>query len=532
MKFILHRYYLLLTGFVLLLFFLNAYNLTFNFKPSAVHQWRQSDCLSITKNYSEEGMHFFESKIHSQTAIEGRAVSEMPLINYTVAGLWRLFGESEGIYRLFNYLIFITSIFVLFRTFLNENNSGFVSFCFVSILLTSPLLVYYGFNFLADVPALSIAIIAFCSFLKFYRTKKISFFYLSLLFATLAVLLKASASLPLGLLFVFYVIDYLKLNKHLQASQLFTKPLLPGISLVIGGLICYLWYHFAKEYDLKNNCSIFLIGVLPIWEMSEKSVLANFSALFSDQFAVFLNRPMLFLFFFCILYVVFNFKQLDYVFKVAFLVSATFFVSYILLFFQVFDVHDYYLINLMIFTVITLFCLANILNKQSFSLKGRKWLATSIVVLITFNSLYSAAFYRMRTIKDDKIVSWYPFLSPDEKEKNDLIIWRYQKTMASLETIQPELRKLGIKREDRFISVPDISPNSSLYLMDQKGFTLSAKDFLKDTLWKGRSHYRSSDYMVISDSTLKDSLTYQLIYPELESVYKKFNVEVYKIKKN
>lgn len=33
-------------------------------RPSGVHQWRQTDCLSITTNYYERGMNFMEPEIH------------------------------------------------------------------------------------------------------------------------------------------------------------------------------------------------------------------------------------------------------------------------------------------------------------------------------------------------------------------------------------------------------------------------------------------------------------------------------------
>src|SRR6188768_4374760 len=91
---------LVLLGMVILLFFLNFYSKTLFFRPSSTHQWRQTDCLSITKNYYEEGMHFFEPKIHYQGPKDGHAVSELPILNYTVAALWKVFGEHEFIYRL------------------------------------------------------------------------------------------------------------------------------------------------------------------------------------------------------------------------------------------------------------------------------------------------------------------------------------------------------------------------------------------------------------------------------------------------
>ena len=523
---------LFLLSFIVFLFFINAYNKTFNYKPSSVHQWRQSDCLSIAKNYYEEGMHFFEPKIHWQGAAEGKAVSEMPIINYTVATLWKIFGEKEGVYRIFNYLIFIISIFVLYNSLNKNGNSILLSFFLISVLLTSPLLVYYSYNFLADVPALSFAIMSFCFLYKFYDSKRVMFFFISLILGSIAVLLKASAIIPIALLAFYSVVDLFNINKLLGTEKIFTKKIIPIVTLIISFIGIYLWYSFAKEYNLKNHNNVFLIGILPIWEMKEKDVLDTFSVLMSDLFAVFMNRPMLFLFFISVVFIAFNFKNLNPFLKYAFVFSGLFFISFIFLFFQAFNFHDYYLTNLMIFPVIVLFCLEKIFSTLKVKIEEKRWLVVMVIILIVFNTLYAAAFYRLRVVKDDKICFWYPFFSKNEKAYYDLNIWNYQKTMGILEKIKPDLRNLGIKREDLFISIPDVSPNSSLYLMDQKGYSVSAKDFCKDTLWKERCDYKNDKFLVLNDSTLKVSLSYKLISSRLERIFKRANVEVYKIVKN
>src|SRR5687767_1524100 len=88
---------LLLVLVVVALFGLNYYSKTMFFRPGSIHQWRQTDCLSITKNYYEEGMNFFSPRIHYQGVEGGKAVSECPILNYSVACLWKIFGEHEFI---------------------------------------------------------------------------------------------------------------------------------------------------------------------------------------------------------------------------------------------------------------------------------------------------------------------------------------------------------------------------------------------------------------------------------------------------
>ncbi|MEO6305287.1 MAG: glycosyltransferase family 39 protein [Bacteroidia bacterium] len=520
---------ILLLVFVILLFLICAFNKTYKYRPNSIHQWRQTDCLSMTKNYYEEGMHFFSPKIHWQGSNNGNAVSECPILNYSVAALWKMFGEHEFIYRFLEYFIFIISMFVLFNTLVRFFGSTWLSFFITSLFLTSPLLVYYSFNFIADVPALSFCILAFCIFFRFYKTKKIGYFYLALLLGTIAVLLKASAATGIGIILFFSMIDILGLNRFFKTEKLFTKKLLPLISIVaVLGLI-YSWYKFAIAYNTYNN-SVFLLTVLPIWEMKDQAIYSNLRSLFSELFPLFFSKPMFFLFFVFAAYVIANFKKLDIFFKYTFLFSAVFFVFYILFFFQVFTGHDYYLNNLMIFPVITFFCLANILSQNAVMENNKKFIRIAIVTIIILNSFFAAAYYRLRVIKDDKLCVWYPFITNEEKRFNEWFLWNRELTLESLETLTPDLRKAGVKREDLVLSIPDVSFDISLYLMDQKGYTMPSDLFVADSNTVNIYIGKKIKYLVLSDIRLKDEASFGVINNHFDLIIKKPLLEVYKLK--
>lgn len=520
---------LLLLCFVIGLFFLNAYNSTFFKRPAIIHQWRQTDCLSITKNYYEEGMNFFNPKIHFQGNLNGNAVSEFPILNYTVAGLWKIFGEHEFIYKLIEYLLFLLSIFILFNTLLNFSSSPVYSFFTVSLFLTSPLLVYYSFNFLADVPALSLAIMGFCFLASFYKTRSLKYFYWCLFVSTLAVLIKASAVMPFALLLFFTIIDIFNLNRIFKTEKLFSKKVMPSLMFIFSILIVVGWYKFAVDYNKSAN-SVFLLTVLPIWEMGESVILTNLQALFNIMFPIFFSKPMFFLFFVAIIFVYSNFKKLSVFLRFCMVFSTLFFVFYLLFFFQVFHAHDYYLNNLMIFPVITFFCVQDIIFKTEFKSDYKTFFTACVVVLIIVNSFYSAAIFRSRTIEDDKLCAWYPFLSQEDKGLAKYLHWRYNATFLPLETITPELRKVGIKREDLTLSIPDESFDVSLYLMDQKGYTVSREKFLADSSIIKTFVDKKMKYLVFYDPELKNALSYGAIHNYFTCILKKPRVEVFKLK--
>ena len=526
-KFILFN--LLLLGFLLALFFLNFYSKTMFFRPGSIHQWRQADCLSIAKNYYEEGMHFFEPKIHFQGPTGGKAVSECPILNYTAAALWKVFGEHEYIYRLLEYFLYVISAFVLFNSLLRYFRNPVLSFFVTGFYLTSPLLTYYCLNFIADVPALSLCVISFCSFFRFYQTRKQYLFYTALITGTLAVLIKASALTGLSLLLFFSVVDLLRLNRFFSTNALFTKRLIPALALIASPVIIFLWYRYALAYNDNNTNNIFLLTVLPIWNMEEAETIHNLKMLFSDMFPLFLNKPMFFLFVSLVVYVCASFRRLDNFFKYSFAFTGLFFVFYILFFFQVFSVHDYYLVNLMIFPVVTLICFLSLIEGASF-IPGNKGFLVSIVSLVLlFNSFHGAAIYRLRTIEDDKMVYWFPFVSQEDQKLAKYLFWYYGNNIKKLEHIEPVLRKAGIKRTDFVLSIPDGSFDISLYLMDQKGFTI-AQDHIENDSTVMERFVPNVKYVVFSDTTLMRQAAFRRVQSHFEPFLTSGGVKVLRSK--
>lgn len=73
--------------------------------------------------------------------------------------------------------------------------------------------------------------------------------------------------------------------------------------------------------------------------------------------------------------------------------------------------------------------------------------------------------------------------------------------MKPFSTIETYNRTLGIKRDDRVISIPDVTINGSLYLMDQKGWTTYGGNWEKEDFYINRI-VRGAKYLFVSDSSL------------------------------
>src|ERR1035437_6319038 len=133
-------------------------------RPQSVHHWRQSDCTSIALNYYQTGMHFIQPQTHNLTSDDRTtgyvAPSEIPVGYYFIAVLYKIFGFHDFIYRMVNTLIFLAGLFYLYKT-LSLLIKGFLWPALLSLFFfTSPVLVFYGNNFLTDSSALCFALIA------------------------------------------------------------------------------------------------------------------------------------------------------------------------------------------------------------------------------------------------------------------------------------------------------------------------------------------------------------------------------------
>ncbi len=117
-------------------------------RPQSVHHWRQSDCASIALNYYQTGMHFFKPQTHNLTSDKNKsgynATSEIPIVYYFIAFLYKIFGYHESIYRLLNTLLFLTALFYLFRTLMLWLRSYFWSATITLFLFTSPKSVVFN----------------------------------------------------------------------------------------------------------------------------------------------------------------------------------------------------------------------------------------------------------------------------------------------------------------------------------------------------------------------------------------------------
>jgi 4-amino-4-deoxy-L-arabinose transferase-like glycosyltransferase len=421
--------------------------------PQSLHLWRQCDCLSVTLNYYQDHNRFFEPAFHNLgNDGTGKTASDFPVIYYGVAQLWKLFGVHEFIYRLVVLMFFFAGLFALFRIFENVLNDSVLAIAGPLLLFTSPTLVYYANNFLMDIPAFSLALIGLYFFFKYTETSLNRYFYLFAACYTLAGLLKISSLLSFFAIAGIFVLELFNVQFK-QAGKIFREPLKQLLVLIGVVLIQAAWYIYAVYYNSRHTSGIFLIGTLPLWELNNLQIQAALLAVREHLKWDYFRREthvILILMFVFVLAFLNRTNKLITSLTVLLLAGS---LSFSILFFQALKDHDYYTINL--FVAVPFVILSFLLV-----LKGK------------FNSIYSSLLFRIILIAF--LIHNLDFARRRMENRYDIKGWQnkyYIENLQSFTTISPYLRSIGITKDDRVISLSDNSPEISLYLMNQKGWT-------------------------------------------------------------
>ncbi len=519
-------YQWLFIGLLAITSFAYSYHKIIKMGPASIHQWRQSDCLSITMNYYMENRDFLDSSVHRIGLCDnGKTVSEFPIIYYTVAKLWKVFGYHEWIFRLMNTLILFSALFALFKFCEDVLKNSVWAIMITLFFFTSPILVFYGNNFTADVPALSMAIIGWFFFWKFYKTEKNKWLCISSLFFMTGILLKASAGINFVCVGVLFLLEFFNIIKFKNEEKIFKQPYKQSLIFIIPLTLIFVWYAYASHYNKQNNDGLFLIGILPIWGFDRVHIVETARSLLHELLPHYFNLYAL--------VIILSMFTLLFVFhkkanSMLFVITTTMFIGFIIfliLFFQVFNVHDYYLINMLIFVVFVLVSFFFFLQQNYPNVLNNAKLKIAFAILLGFSIYNTAVIQRAKYFGSYSIL-----LDQKQVEYWQWYHWDYNNHFKSLESVTPYLRSIGINREDRVFSTPDQSINISLYLMDQKGWTdYCHGEFAENN--KAFMEYiikHKAKYLIINDT---DKLKEEFLQPYITKKIGQYqNIEIFDLR--
>lgn len=423
--------------------------------PQSIHHWRQSDCASLTLNYYQQDLPFWQPKTHGLVSDYGttayNAPSEIPIYYWGIGQLYRVFGPRPALLRGFNTLLFLIGIIAFAHTLFLVSKNLLWSILLGMLLFTSPILVYYGNNFLTNAPAFGMALCGLSALVVFFQTQKTKHWWAAIFF-----LLAGSLKLP-GL-FLFFAFG---------AMALFHPGALPGLArkkLFMAGAIVLLplaaWVGYAAYFNHLHHTTYFSTTTFPLWHYSGADLSfivheiyrAWWGAHFHPYTCLALGLLLLFLFI--------KWKKMHRPFRIALLYLLAGMLIFVVLQFFTFMQHDYYTINMFILVALMLVVFSQYLYRYH-----PKWIGNPLVLTLLAVVLGANMHYARQQLE-----------------------FRYQGWPNQFRQEQPELygpatktwlEQVGVGREDTVIFIADDS-HTSLYLLNRFGWT-THKMVFKDT---------------------------------------------------
>jgi hypothetical protein len=497
--------YLLLFVVLLLLSWMYSYVEILPLRPGSVHQWRQADCLSLADNYYQGNWNLFQPALNilfSDNETSGKSAGEFPLLYYIVAILWRLFGRHEFIFRLVTIAISFTGMFALFKLSFGILKDYFWALCSVIFLFSSPIFVFYTNNFLINVPAFSVMLIAVWYFYRFWKSSQNKFLYLSMGFFLLVGLLKISTLLcfvAIGFIYLSDVSGRIRLKTEGPVFRQPLKQILPFVAVLAGTA---LWYLYVRHYNKIHGGVYTLNYIQSYWVSSKEQIASSLKSL--KNFIVFqvISIPSFIYLFLCLIYLGLHFRKLAGIWKVVLPLLLFGYFVFIMLFFYSLDCHDYYHVDFLIIPLAINLAFLHYLRVNENALFQSSLLKLFFGAFMLYNVLYCANNMQMRYWGyTEKNLYCRQLMAP----KIDLEAWGYTKWAygnGAYETVTPVLRKMGIKREDAVLCPEDPSYSISLYLMDQLGWT-NPGSILDSSAVSDRIAHGAKYLMILDTATLR-----------------------------
>ena len=171
---------------------------------SVRESWRECDMAAVARNFYREGMNILYPRIDWRGDGPGFAEMEFPLLSWTTALFYKMFGYNEAYGRVFIYLFSLLSLVVFFRLsgYMFEPFGAYVASTF---FVLSPTLVKMSTSLQPEGIMIFFYISAVYAFLQWLEGSKWGWFCLAMLSTSLCLLIKVN-SIHIGLLFLILLI--------------------------------------------------------------------------------------------------------------------------------------------------------------------------------------------------------------------------------------------------------------------------------------------------------------------------------------
>jgi 4-amino-4-deoxy-L-arabinose transferase-like glycosyltransferase len=193
-----------LIGVIVLLQMIDATKIL-QFPPHSAHSWRQADCASLALNTWQDGF-AFAPRVHNVIEGDGRTCAEFPFFYYATALFYPVFGDADWIMRSLMLGFWLIGLWSLSRLIWHLSESRWLALGLVWWLFCSPILLFYGINYLPNVPTLGLVFTAWLCFFYFYRSNEKKWLWAFQLIFLLAAVIKPTILVSWAAIFIVFTV--------------------------------------------------------------------------------------------------------------------------------------------------------------------------------------------------------------------------------------------------------------------------------------------------------------------------------------
>ncbi len=288
---------------------------------------------------------------------------------------------------------------------------------------------------------------------------------------TLGGLFKMTAYISFVVLGAFYVLECIKFLFLKKELKIFFNLKTTFFPFLISLTSLVSWYIYAAYFTNLHGGKYTFNGLWPIWEMKDSQIdnilefIDNiiYHQTFSTSALISITVMGLFLF-------------IDYKKTNRFVLGSITLLligcsMFIVLWFQALEAHDYYVINLLLLPLFILVGFIWHLKKNYPHLFNSKIVKAVFAIFVLCNVIYASNNIKMRYWSELNASSKMANILANKPEVDYWWWTGSHNTFEALNTIESYNRSIGIKKEDLVVYMPDQGFATSLYLMNQKGWT-------------------------------------------------------------
>lgn len=533
MRFSMTDYFNKKTAFISFFIMIAVQMLCYNYieylrmEPRSIHSWRQSDCLSFIINFYNGRTTFLEPGVSNLGPTgDGKVASDFPIIQYTVAQIWKVTGISAPVYRLINLGFLVLGLFYIYKLYSYWFQERYwLALLTTGLIFTSTLLAYYGPTPLSDIQALGLSCVGFYYFILWLDKKQQRNFIAFILLFAFAGLLKMSSAFIFAIALAYWLI-------RLLFGSVESKKELFSIRIVIGVLLPFipwsLWYIHGGYYNYIHPNKYFLIGIAPIWIVPE-SQWSELLFLFRKDILPIVFNPFVLILLGLILisFFIIRIKSFFNEVYLQMLIPVLMLFCYLILFFQVFGEHDYYLINMLPVLIISIGLGIKMILDHFPLFFNYKAVQISMVLIIVILTHETAVFNRARI----EMKGWGFDSMVLTKERRDYFAWNSwhdRLLYQDLEGIKEQtLDSIGLTQDQKVLCLGDETINRSLFLLNRLGYTSFRQEMGEIDQFIDNNKEKGLHYLIIIDW---DKLPKEKLAPYLKNkVYEKGSASIYKL---